>query len=141
VGLGLIPLLLLIQDPDKGYPDARGAATTYTFIFTVLLPIWVPFVRRSYRVFPRSPVEGLRAIWAVFAPIAATFVLVESVGLPIGFMFDSNGNDRLLAFIVALVGAALIVILTWHVAVDSDSVPPWEPGGGPPPTKEGALSD
>jgi hypothetical protein len=122
----MVALALLTRDPDSDRwdPSAANVATVYLLTLFVLLPIWMPFVRRQYSGLPRSPLEALRAIWAFFAPFAATLILWISLGLPLTFLFSSNDSTRALALLVALAGSALIVLLSWDVAADRDLGPP-----------------
>lgn len=124
-GVILVPLTLVTRDPssDRWDPSAGNLATVYVLTLIVLLPIWVLPVRRQYSGLPRDVFEVPRIIWAFLAPFAATLILWFSLMLPLAFLFSSTDNTRLLAAMVALVGAALIVLLSWDVAAERDLVP------------------
>lgn len=136
IGVILVPLALVTPDPDRWDPSAGNVATVYVLTLFVLLPIWMPLVRRRYSGLPRSPLEVLRTVYAFLAPFAATLILWFSMMLPIAFLFSSTGNTRLLAALVALVGTALIILLSWDVAADHDLVPPRQASPSPQ-TREG----
>lgn len=117
---------LVIGDPnsDRWDPNVVNVAYVYAITLFVLLPIWMPFVRRQYSSLPRSPLEALRTIWAFLAPFAATLILWISLGLPLTFLFSSTDDTRALALLVALAGAALLVLVSWDVAADRGLMPP-----------------
>lgn len=123
-GIILVPLGLATRGPHRWDPGVREVASIYVIIFAVLLPVWVPFARRHQSGTPLTLLGAMRQIWGLITLLAATMVLWFSLALPITSVFSAADWYRAAALLVALVGAFLIVLLTWGVGTGHDLVPP-----------------
>lgn len=119
-GLFALPLALITDRPDSWDPSAANVASIAVITLFVLLPVWTPLFRRRHSGLPHSPLELLRAAYALLTPLAAVLMLWLSLMFPITFLFDSAGSDRLVAALASLAAAAMIILLTWTVATSRD---------------------